>query len=204
MTATETWANRGPATRPTTWSTAIPPYGLTPGGGGEAPGYYGGLRLANWGQRALAGLIDLIVTVVLPGELLDWLISDTVRRPLPDFPDYIVEQPNPWNDRIAVIVLVLFLLNTVFMQGRTGQSLGKLIVGVQLTRAEPHGSAVAFSYPGVPLCLARLLAHFVDILSLGIGFLRPAWHPQRRTFADSLMKTVVLAEPARLAPAQSW
>ncbi len=35
------------------------------------------------------------------------------------------------------------------------------------------------------------MAHILDAL-LYIGFLRPLWHPQRRTFADSLCSTVVL------------
>jgi uncharacterized RDD family membrane protein YckC len=45
---------------------------------------------------------------------------------------------------------------------------------------------------GFGLSVVRQLAHLVDLITLGIGFLFPLWDPKRQTLADKIMSTVCL------------
>ena len=78
------------------------------------------------------------------------------------------------------------------MQGTTGQSLGKRIVGTRLVSAIETGPwTFTFVYPGLGRCFGRQLAHGLDSIAY-IGFIRPLWQRQHQTWADSIAKTVVL------------
>ncbi len=137
---------------------------------GPQPGRRGwafGSELASWPARSAATFIDFAVTIWLPsrlpGELGFWL------------------------------AVVLVVLNSIFMQSRTGQSLGKVLLGLQLVwpiRDENHDIMAAY----VPLgrCTARIVLHVADLIGF-IGFLRRLWDFHRQPFADSWTKTVVLA-----------
>lgn len=82
----------------------------------------------------------------------------------------------------------LAFLALLGMQACTGSTPGKLVASI----------AVLDSTTGRPLGLWRMtvrwLAHLLDAILL-IGYLRPLWDPNRRTFADSLVGSdaVVLA-----------
>lgn len=97
------------------------------------------------------------------------------------------------------VTVVLGLLNSVYMQGTTGQSLGKRLVGTRLVSAVETGPwEFAFVYPGVGRSFGRYLAHFVDLLffPVCIGLVRPLWQREHKTWADSIAKTVVLDRTA--------
>ena len=82
------------------------------------------------------------------------------------------------------------------MQGTTGQSLGKRIVGTRLVSAVETGPwEFAFVYPGIGRCFGRQLAHGLDAIAY-VGFIRPLWQREHRTWADSIAKTVVLDRSA--------
>ena len=92
-----------------------------------------------------------------------------------------------------LVILALVGGNSVFMQSRTGQSLGKVLLGLQLVwpvRDADHGRLAA--YPPPWRCAVRVPLHALDLM-LFIGFLRPLWHRRHQTFADSITKTLVLA-----------
>ena len=92
-----------------------------------------------------------------------------------------------------VIATAAGLANSVYMQGTTGQSLGKRIVGTRLVSAVETGPwTFAFVYPGIGRCFGRHLAHFVDMMVFYLGFIRPLWQREHKTWADSIAKTVVL------------
>lgn len=96
----------------------------------------------------------------------------------------------------AVIALVANLSNLVFSiwnnyvrQGRRGASLGKECMGILVISAadaRPIGPIMTF---------VRAVAHTVDGLPFGIGYLWPLWDRQRQTFADKIVNTVVLHLP---------
>jgi Mce-associated membrane protein len=81
--------------------------------------------------------------------------------------------------------LVGAVVTMVALQGYLGVTPGKLVLGIAVVRdvdARPVG---------IVGTVLRWLAHLIDSI-LMIGFLRPLWHPQHKTFADSLLATVVL------------
>jgi uncharacterized RDD family membrane protein YckC len=83
---------------------------------------------------------------------------------------------------------VFGIWNTIFRQGNTGKSLGKEWVGIKLVR-ESDGQPIG---PG--MTFVRGLAHILDALPLGIGFLWPLWDRKRQTFADKVCGTVVVRD----------
>ena len=134
-------------------------------------GYADQTPLANWGLRFAAAAIDYVPLYLITAlfgaihlSVLGWLAAITALG-----------------------------FNNVYMQGLTGQSLGKRIVGIRTVSAVASGpSSFAFVYPGVGRCLGRQLAHVVDTFVLYLGWLRPLWNAQYRTWADSIASTVVL------------
>ncbi|GAA5036955.1 hypothetical protein GCM10023258_39970 [Terrabacter aeriphilus] len=156
-----------------------PPYTTGDAGGDDGvgfydrPGYLGEVKLASWPRRTLATAIDFLVTIYLPTLV--------------------------HNQNLAlVITAVLVLINSVFLQARTYQSLGKVIMGVSLGRPLYYeGRPNEMARPLYLRCLIRVLWHFFDLI-LFIGFLRPLWNARRQTFADSITHTVVMV--GKLSP----
>jgi uncharacterized RDD family membrane protein YckC len=96
---------------------------------------------------------------------------------------------------VAMIVGLSLLLaslgwtayNRWAIAGRTGQSLGKRATKIRLIGEEteaPIGMSNAF---------IRDLVHILDALTL-VGYLWPLWHDKKQTFADQVMRTVVVNE----------
>ena len=134
-------------------------------GTGDQGGYYQGDKLASWPQRTGAGLIDLLV-VLLPIVIISFVEFYTA----------------------CLIGLGVGLYNSCRLEGTEGQGLGKRALHLKLVRMadkEPIGPRTAF---------VRNLAHSFDILTLGVGYLRPLWDPRRQTFADKVMGTVVISQ----------
>lgn len=85
-----------------------------------------------------------------------------------------------------MICTALFIYNMVFRQGRTGQSWGKSALGIRLV-SESTG------HPIGPLrVFGRAIVHILDALPCYLGYLYPLVSDKRQTFADQIMKTVVL------------
>ena len=70
--------------------------------------------------------------------------------------------------------------------GTTGQSYGKKIAGTRLI-LEATGQP-----PGGGLGIGRFFVHILDALPCYLGFLWPLWDSKRQTFADKILKTVVV------------
>ena len=73
-------------------------------------------------------------------------------------------------------------------QGRTGYSIGKGVLGIKLI-AESDGQPI-----GAGMAFVRYLCHIVDGICY-IGYLWPLWDRKRQTFADKIMKTIVINQP---------
>jgi uncharacterized RDD family membrane protein YckC len=93
---------------------------------------------------------------------------------------------------LAVVGLLAMLAiqvwNRAFRQGRTGQSIGKKVMGIRLVdehSGQPIGAGMAF---------VRDLAHTLDGFAY-IGYLWPLWDDKRQTFADMILGTVVVEVP---------
>jgi uncharacterized RDD family membrane protein YckC len=76
--------------------------------------------------------------------------------------------------------------NIVFKQGQTGQTIGKGVLNIKLISEEtsqPIGPLMAF---------VRQIVHIVDAIPCYVGYLWPLWDDKRQTFADKIIKTVVI------------
>ncbi|SDG18070.1 RDD family protein [Pseudonocardia oroxyli] len=130
--------------------------------------------VAAWGTRVGSALVDGLVPLVIVGVgLLGFALFDDLGL-------------------IFTVAFVCYLAafafalwNQCWRQGRTGQSLGKSLVGTRLVRAR-DGAPVGFG-----TALGRQFAHVLDGI-LCIGYLRPLWDERRQTFADSMCDTLVV------------
>jgi uncharacterized RDD family membrane protein YckC len=158
-----------------------PAYGQPPGAAGQPPAYgppgqapYGqpvssgwqGPPLASWGQRVQSSFIDYFGLALL-GSLVQYLIS----RPL---------------GLLISLAAVVWGVYNAYQQGETGQSYGKKIAGTRLLR-EQDGQLL-----GGGLGIGRFFLHILDALPCYLGFLWPLWDAKKQTFADKIVKSVVI------------
>ncbi len=87
-----------------------------------------------------------------------------------------------WTDSGWVVATVLLMIT---MQAYLGVTPGKLVIGIAVVRDDDARPI------GLVRTAVRWFAHILDSILL-IGYLRPLWNAQRKTFADSIMATVVL------------
>ena len=154
-----------------------PPYGQP--GFGVAP-HVG--QLAEWPARVGAFLIDMgiyVVGAIVGFTLVGLLVPATQSVGLVITLFLVV-----WAALIAFAVW-----NLGYRQGITGQSIGKRVVGLKLVGME-SGAPVGFG-----MAILRQLAHTIDGMPLGIGYLWPLWDPIKQTFADKICSTVVVVVP---------
>lgn len=138
---------------------------------------------ASWGRRAIAAVLDGGVL----GAVAWFVGGDSITAPSLQPVFAAVEDGRaPWT---SSAVLGAALLAMLVLQGLTGQTPGRRVLGIEVVRAAAGGPVDG--PPGVLRSIGRWLAHFFDAILL-LGYLRPIWHEERRTFADSLAGTVVL------------
>ncbi|MBN6037564.1 RDD family protein [Amycolatopsis sp. 195334CR] len=133
-------------------------------------------QLASWGQRVGGYLLDLapVLAVVAIGGLV--MIGSITAG--------------------AIIMglgwlggMVWLVLNRWIQAGKTGQSLGRRMMGIKLVGEEtgaPIGAGSAF---------VRDLCHAADSAACYVGFLWPLWDEKNQTFADKIVKTIVVTAP---------
>ncbi|WP_369370470.1 RDD family protein [Promicromonospora sp. Populi] len=157
-----------------------------------------GPEYATWGQRVVAAVLD---NAILAG--VTWLVlgSGTILPTLTlglggtGGTGVFVRAGDGSPaleplDLVPIGVLVIFLL----LQALTGWTPGKLVTGIRVVR---DGSDGQTGPAGPWRTLARWVLHLLDAILL-IGYLRPAWHAKRQTFADSIVQTVVVQEAPEL------
>ncbi len=138
---------------------------------------------ATWGQRAYAQLIDLGLLAVGEGIAIG-LIAVAGLRGIGGLVLTIA---------LVVVPALLYAWQAVVPQAAVGQTIGKARAGISLV-----DDADGLS-PTEATCLRRLLAHFVDLVSL-VGFFRPLWDSDHKTFADTVCKTRVIQGVPLLPP----
>lgn len=119
--------------------------------------------LADWGTRALGFLIDWVPIAILNAVL------------------YRVTFINA----LAGLIGLAYWLYLGYMEGVTGQTPGKAIMGLRLVndKGELIGSG-----PGI----GRKVAHVVDSLVCLLGWLLPLVDSKRQTIADKLLQSYVV------------
>jgi uncharacterized RDD family membrane protein YckC len=191
-----------PGSRPPSGYGPPPGYGYPPPGQGYPPPGYAGFppsgypipRLANWGLRAGAYLLDALIP--LPGAIIAAVIlalAGTSSTSI-DASGASVQVTSVDAVPLTVAILIylatfgVYIYNRWIRQGRTGQSWGKQLVKLRLLSedtGQPIGGGMAF---------VRDLAHILDSLACYLGWLWPLWDAKRQTFADKLIRTIVTAE----------
>ena len=100
-----------------------------------------------------------------------------------------------------VTCILPWLYNRCYRQTKTGQSWGKLVMGLKLVDMSDQ-KALLWWKAGL-----RDWAHYLDALPLWIGFFVPLFDARRQTLADKAMRTVVVSlrdvSPPRVAEALS-
>ena len=91
---------------------------------------------------------------------------------------------------------IFIVANSIWWQGKTGQSLGKKLCGMRLCyiRADQRDPWDYYEFPSVGLCTLRFFAHLLDYPFLYGLLIRPIFHWRKRTFADSVASTVVIRD----------
>jgi uncharacterized RDD family membrane protein YckC len=163
-----------------------PPYGAPYYGGPQSypPAYAMPVSpYAHWGLRVGSYLLDALL--LMPFAIVAGIAEGVAEDPNtgdPSGPGVVVAV-------VAYIALAGFLIwNQIIRQGRTGQSLGKQWVGTRLIR-EDNGQTL-----GGWLTFGRQLLHFLDSLACYVGWLWPLWDAKRQTFADKIVKSVVVRQ----------
>lgn len=190
---------------------AFPPPGQFPPGFYPPPGYlppgypHGGIgalptaAYTPWITRVLAFLIDYIPYVIIIGIGWGFLMG---TQECVDFSDTDLGEilGESYNAQVCgastigqtavtlagLLGLTYVLWNYGYRQGTTGSSIGKSIMKFKVV-SEKTGQPLGFG-----LSIVRQLAHLVDSLLCGIGYLFPLWDNKRQTLADKIMTTVCL------------
>ena len=121
-------------------------------------------NLADWGTRVIGALIDLLPMLVL--SILT-IFSDILQI------------------LIGVVSFFYFYIYLGSMDGRTGQTPGKMVMGTRVVNAQ--GETV-----GSGNGIARKFCHIIDSAICLIGWLRPIFDANRQTVADKRMTTYVV------------
>ena len=142
-----------------------PGYGAPPGYGTPVPGQWAGPPLASWGERVVANLIDYSGPAIVAS-----FVQNTVSYAL---------------GSLLWLAALGWGLYNAYLAGQTGQSTGKKQNGLRLLR-EQDGQVI-----GGGMGIARFFLHILDAFCL-LGFLWPLWDAKKQTFADKILKTVVV------------
>lgn len=166
---------------------SLPAAGGAWGGGWTAPPTY-----AHWGWRVLASMVDQLVVQLPYLAVYAYALStsEIVTDPITGAPVPVLEPATALVVLVGyLLTLVLYVANRVVAQGRTGQSWGKRVVRLRVVHADtgrPLGKWMAF---------VRDVAHVLNTVTLGLGYLWPLWGARRQAFSDMATHAVVLREP---------
>ena len=133
----------------------------------RAPGSFV-VRYPGWFRRVLGGTVDYVIPFIIATHL----------------------------GGFGILLLAGFVLwNSVWEQGRTGQSAGKMLLGMQLCYllSDSRDPYDYYCMPGVGRCLFRQMCHALD-MPFFFGFFRAAFNGKGRTYADSCARTVVIRD----------
>lgn len=139
-----------------------------------------GKEFAGWGSRVAASIIDVVPTVVVfVLALVVFGTSETTDN------SFSFQLTGVGALVYYAFAIGWFIYNVGVLQGRSGQSIGKKVLGISVGRV---GSGEPL---GLGLSIGRQFVHIVDALPCYLGFLWPLWDQENRTFTDMILETRV-------------
>jgi uncharacterized RDD family membrane protein YckC len=193
-------ADSPPSPPPLPGGDAYPP--PPPAAGGYAPPPPGpairGLPLqayTPWSTRVVAYLVDSLPLAIILG--VGWLVLQNSYESaclIETMPTNAVEVCDTGYSTLGLTVfglaglagLVYLVWNYGYRQGTTGSSIGKSALKFHVV-SEHTGKPLGFGSS-----VLRQIAHLVDAVICGAGYLFPLWDAKRQTLADKIMSTVCL------------
>jgi len=143
------------------------------------PTYAPTKEFGSWFSRVGAFVIDIIPNVVVM-SVLTALFGETTTTD-----NGVSFQLHGWPAVLDIVLtLAWFAYNWLYLQGTTGQTVGKKLLRIAVYGVD--GRPI-----GMGLTFARQLVHIVDAIPCFIGYLWPIWDKKNRTFADMIMSTRV-------------
>lgn len=131
--------------------------------------------VVDWPKRALGALIDYVAPAIVFG-VVGSIISNAVSSTLGSI--------------INTVLVAAWWAYLGYLSGTYGITPGRAIAKTKLI-SEETGQLI-----GVGQGILRQLAHLLDSLACYIGWLFPLWDAKRQTFADKIVKTVVIDNSA--------
>ncbi|HML50440.1 MAG TPA: RDD family protein [Propionicimonas sp.] len=131
--------------------------------------------VVDWPKRALGALIDYVAPAIVFG-VVGSIISNAVSSTLGNI--------------IDTVLVAAWWAYLGYLSGTYGITPGRAIAKTKLI-SEETGQLI-----GVGQGILRQLAHLLDSLACYIGWLFPLWDAKRQTFADKIVKTVVIDNSA--------
>jgi uncharacterized RDD family membrane protein YckC len=150
---------------------------------------------ADWGRRVRARLIDQGPTylglIIFYAGYVVWVVE------LAQSSGSSADFENPAIAMIIGLSVVLSSLiwvayNRWMIGGKTGQSFGKRVIKIKLI-GEASNAPI-----GPRNACTRDLVHILDALTV-VGYLWPLWDDKRQTFADKIMRTIVVNDASNRA-----
>lgn len=137
----------------------------------------GDMEFASFGQRAVAHIIDWFITagMMVLGVFLVAAVASAASRAFDD----------PWIVAYTWLVIAGCLTYKPMLEGGSGQTWGKRLVGIRVVQAE-DGSDIGYGK-----AFGRAAAHLLDF---GVGLLLPLWDGQRQTIHDKAAGTIVVKD----------
>ncbi len=146
-------------------------------------GHFRGIRLASVPHRILALGVDVLLAYLI------WKVFDLII-------------PEAWHTLDGIADLIGFFLawafaalNLVWLQSKTGQSIGKMIFGMFVVHPfiDPRNMEHHyFAYPSLWMMTGRTLVHYFADLFFLVGLLFMAKNQRRESIADWCCNTLVL------------
>ena len=153
---------------------------------GSPPDYRGylgvGPEYARWGNRVGAYLARLLPSAIVwvPLYIVMFVLTAPSTAEGPGVGALLVML-------VGYVFIFVVQVRMMIQRGRLGYDFGDAVAGQRLVRdgsLQPLGSGWNVFWRGV--------VHIVDALPCYAGFFAPLWTVKRQTFADSIMKTVVI------------
>ncbi|MFL6078468.1 MAG: RDD family protein [Ornithinibacter sp.] len=180
--------------------------------GGGGPAYPGSLayveqnfgKVAGFGQRALAYLIDIGITMLGLIPVVLGIIMLAIAAPSDFTTDQFGNTTTSGDSNPALaafggllialgvlIAIAISIWNRVFKMGRTGQSVGKKVIGLYLLddkTGQPVGAGMTF--------LREIVNGLVNQV-VYIGWLWMLWDADKQTLGDKSVHSSVVNVPKR-------